>query len=260
MSTLASYERTGPVGRLTFNRPEALNAFSGPMLGDALKALAAAKQDRALRVLVVGGAGNHFSAGGDVKAMAAYVASGKQTAYFRGEMLKMNKLVEGLAAFPVPTIAAVKGFAAGGGCSVALACDLRVAERGAKFLQAFVNIGLAPDTGSSFFLTRLLGLGRVMEMVLAGEPVDAETALHWGLVNKVAAPEHFAAEVAALAAKLAAKSPAALKAARGLVLGTAQKNFKAALAAETKTQTALGGGREFPEALHAFLEKRPANF
>lgn len=257
---LASYVRNGPIGTLTLERPDALNAFSAQLCADSRRALALARKDRALRVLVVRGAGAHFSAGGDIKTMAANLRGRDRLGYFKREMRAMNTLIESLAGFPVPTIAAVRGVAAGGGCSLALACDLRIATPDAKFLQAFINIGLVPDTGSSYFLNRLAGLGRAMELVLLGEPLPAERALQWGLVNAVVMPDEFDATVQRWAEKLAAKSPAALKTARALVLASADRGLKATLAAESAAQTRVGGGQEFAEALAAFLEKRPAMF
>ena len=216
MSTIL-YSVTDGIATLTLHRPDALNALNEAMAAEAKVALSAAAKDPAVRVLVITGTGNHFSAGGDVKAMAAGL-DGDRSRFFKRDMLAMNKLVEMLAAFPVPTIAAVAGYAAGGGCSLALACDFRIARSDAKFLQAFINIGLGPDTGSSYYLTRLIGLGRALEMVLTGDAVNAETALQWGLVNRVAPPESFTATVAEFASKLAGKSPAALASARRSVL------------------------------------------
>ena len=258
MSTIL-YSVTDGVATLTLHRPDALNALNEAMAGEAKAALAAAANDPAVRVLVITGTGNHFSAGGDVKAMAAGLESDRGR-FFKRDMIAMNKLVATLAAFPMPTLAAVAGYAAGGGCSLALACDFRIARTDAKFLQAFINIGLGPDTGSSYYLTRLIGLGRALEMVLTGDAVNAETALQWGLVNRVAPPESFAAVVVEFARKLAGKSPAALASARRSVLRGAQENLKATLAAESRAQTALGMGDEFPPALRGFLEKKLVAF
>lgn len=258
MSTIL-YSVIEGIATLTLHRPDALNALNEAMAYEARVALTAAAKNPAVRVLVITGTGNHFSAGGDVKAMAAGL-EGDRGRFFKRDMIAMNKLVETLADFPMPTIAAVAGYAVGGGCSLALACDFRIARADAKFLQAFINIGLGPDTGSSYYLTRLIGLGRALEMVLTGDAVGAETALQWGLVNRVAAAESFQSVVAEFARKLAGKSPAALASARRSVLRGVQESLKTTLAAESRAQTALGMGNEFPPALRGFLEKKPMAF
>src|SRR5438270_9259238 len=173
------------VGTLTFNRPEVLNAFNRQMTDEIQDALKQAERDKGVRCLVITGAGRAFSSGEDLKAR---VAEGGGNF---GDTLRVryNPIVQKMRAMGKPIIAAVNGVAAGAGMSIALAADLRIASDKAKFIEIFSRIGLVPDSGSSFFLPWLVGLGKAAELCLLAEEVPADEALRIGLVNKVVPAE-----------------------------------------------------------------------
>lgn len=168
--------------------------------------------------------------------------------------------METLAALPIPVVTAVNGVAAGAGCSLALAGDIILAGRSAYFLQAFINIGLVPDAGANWLLPRFVGRARAMEMMMLGERVDAETALTWGLVNRVVDDEHLRSEAAALATRLAQGPTVALGLIRRLARETGQLSLTEALAAERMAQRDAGRTQDFKNGVSAFLRKRQARF
>jgi 2-(1,2-epoxy-1,2-dihydrophenyl)acetyl-CoA isomerase len=251
------WEVADGIGTLTLNRPEAVNAFTGLMLKELRDLLEQAARDPAVRVVILTGAGRGFSAGQDLKEHLAgdgADAIGEHLARF------YNPLMERLFTLPKPTIAAVHGAAAGAGMSVALACDLRVAADNARFIQAFVKIGLVPDSGSTYFLPRLVGMARAMELAMLGDPVDAASALAMGLVNRVVPQESLMAETRTLAARLAAGPPSALSLIKRGIHRGAEREFLAALDYESHLQQAAALTEDHREGVQAFVEKRPPRF
>jgi 2-(1,2-epoxy-1,2-dihydrophenyl)acetyl-CoA isomerase len=245
------------VGTLTLNRPEAVNAFTARMLSELRKVLDFVERDSGVRVLVVTGAGRGFSAGQDLK---EHMAS--DGADVIGEHLEKyyNPVFERLYRLEKPTVAAVHGAAAGAGMSLALACDLRIAADNARFLQAFVKIGLVPDSGSTYFLPRVVGLARALELALLGDAVDAATALQMGLVNRVVPADRLAEETRALARRLAEGPPVAqalIK--RGIRYG-ATHDFGEALQYEAWLQATAARTEDHKEGVAAFVEKRAPRF
>jgi len=246
------------LARLTLNRPDRLNSFTVQMHDEASRALeAVAKSDA--RVLVLTGAGRGFCAGQDLSDRA--VAPGGDGVDL-GESLekRYNPLVRRLASLEIPVICAVNGVAAGAGANIALACDIVIAARSAKFIQSFANIGLIPDSGGTWTLPRLAGQARAMGLALTGEPLSAEGAEAWGMIWKCVDDDKLADEVGALAAKFAAAPTKGLAATKKLMREGATRDFSGQLDVERDAQRALGRTTDYKEGVAAFMEKRPAKF
>ncbi len=245
------------VGVLTLNRPDALNAFTNQMLDELSDALKRAQRDPAVGALVIVGAGRGFSAGQDLK---EHVANGGAASIGDHLRTRYNPIIERLYGLAKPTLAAVNGVAAGAGMSLALACDLRVAGTHTRLVQAFVGVGLVPDSGSTLLLPMLVGPARALEMALSGKPVGADAALAWGLVNRVVEDEAVLANTVAWAEELAAAAPKAVELIkRGIRRGSAQA-LQDALQYESWLQATAAATADHQEGLAAFLEKRPARF
>ncbi len=252
------YEARGDVGWISLNRPDKLNALAGDMREQLLEHVSAAARDEAVRSLVVTGVGRAFCAGGDVDNMIRLRDAGDGTG-FRRLLHAGSEVMLALQAFPGLTAAAVNGVASGAGLSLALSCDLRFAAPSAKFAAPWIKIGLVPDWGASFWLPRLIGSGRALEMVLTGDAVDAERALDVGLVTGVVTDEDFQAAVQATVARLGAARHAVAHAKRLVRLG-AEESLEAALARESEAQEECFESDDFAEGLQAFLDKRKPAF
>jgi 2-(1,2-epoxy-1,2-dihydrophenyl)acetyl-CoA isomerase len=246
-----------PVGVavLRLARPDKLNAISPEMAEEMLDAVSRVAGSGA-RCLLLIGEGAAFSSGADLGGAAAGLPDDA------GEALErlFNPLIESLFALPVPVVSAVAGAAAGAGCALALAADLVLAARSAYFLQAFVNLGLVPDSGATWMLPRAIGRARAMELMMLGERLPAEQALSWGLVNRVVEDEHLEAEALALAARLAGGPTVALGLIRRLARSAAESGLAEALAAEREAQRRAGETADFRAAVAAFLERRQPRF
>jgi len=245
----------GPVARITLNRPDRLNSFTVKMheeLRDALGNLGDA------RVLVLTGAGRGFCAGQDLNDRA--VAPGQ--AVDLGETVEQcwNPLIKTLTALPQPVIARVNGVAAGAGANIALACDIVVAAKSAKFIQSFSAIGLIPDSGGTWVLPRLVGQARALGLALTGEPLPADRAADWGMIWKAVDDEALDAEVEAIAAKLAALPPLGLAAIKEMVRASWAHTLAQELDLQRDAMRRLGFTEDYREGVAAFLEKREPNF
>jgi len=246
----------GGVGTITLNRPAALNALTIPMKEHLLAVLEEVAGNRAVRAIVLTGAGRAFCAGQDLKERLE-----PDPAPFGEELgLRYNPLVRALRGLPQPVIAAVNGVAAGAGASLAFACDLRIAAEGASFVLAFGRIGLVPDTGATWTLPRLVGAARAADIALLGDAVDAAEALRIGLVSRVVAADALADEAAGLAARLAAGAPLAMTLTKRALGAAFDLDFDAALEAEAEAQQRAGSSRDHAEGLSAFVEKRQPRF
>jgi 2-(1,2-epoxy-1,2-dihydrophenyl)acetyl-CoA isomerase len=254
MATMADpvlYALSGGVATITLNRPDVLNAVDDAMGRALIGALRRAAGEREAGCVVLTGAGRAFCAGQDLRETQSELGGAIRNRY--------NPIVRAIRACPQPVIAAVNGVAAGAGCAFALACDLRVASAQASFVLAFAKIGLVPDSGASFFLPRLVGLGKAMELALLGGRVDAEEALRIGMVNRVVPPEGLEAATAAWAGELAAGPYGLGLVKRGLLHGAAA-DLEAALEQEAYLQDLAGRSADAREARAAFVEKRPPRF
>lgn len=250
------YALDGGVLIITLNRPDVLNAFNRKMGDEVQDALKKAERDPEVRCIVFTGAGRAFSSGEDLKARQAEGITGF------GATLRerYNPIVLKMRNMEKPIIGSINGAAAGAGLSLALACDLRVASEKASFIEVFVRVGLVPDSGASFLLPRLVGLGKALEMAFTGDAVDAAEAYRVGLVNTVVPPDQLESATRELASRLA-KGPTK-------AIGLAKRNMNRALDAEmlsvleyeVHAQEAAGSSADYKEGLSAFLEKRTPNF
>jgi 2-(1,2-epoxy-1,2-dihydrophenyl)acetyl-CoA isomerase len=256
---LPSYQtiefEAGPMARITLNRPERLNSFTAHMheeLRDALANLGDA------RVLVLTGAGRGFCAGQDLNDRA--VAPGE--AVDLGDTVQQcwNPLVRTLTSLPQPVIARVNGVAAGAGANIALACDIVVAAKSAKFIQSFSAIGLIPDSGGTWALPRLIGQARALGLALTGEPLPAERAAEWGLIWKAVDDDRLDAEVDDIANKLASLPPLGLAAIKEMIRSSWQHSLDEELELQAAAMRRLGFTEDYREGVAAFLEKRQAKF
>lgn len=246
-------ERDGAVAVVTLTRPETLNALH-PELVDGLREIAGTLAAQGARCLLLTGEGRAFSSGADL--------GGGELPEDLGAFLEKhyNPLMEALAALPIPIVSAVNGVAAGAGCSLALMGDLILAGRSAYFLQAFINIGLVPDAGANWLLPRFVGRARAMEMMMLGERVSAETALSWGLVNRVVEDAVLMEEARDLAQRLAAMPTRALGLIRRLARETEASSLADALKAERVAQKEAGESEDFRAGVTAFLGKTKGVF
>lgn len=252
------FEISDGIARLTLNRPDRLNSFTVQMHGEVRRALDEVASSSA-RVLVLTGAGRGFCAGQDLSDRA--VAPGGDGVDL-GESLenRYNPLVRTLATIEMPVICAVNGVAAGAGANIALACDIVIAARSAKFIQSFANIGLIPDSGGTSSLPRLAGQARALGLALTGEPLPAERAEAWGLIWKCVDDDKLAAETDALASKFAAAPTKGLAATKRLIRDSGASTFDAQLDVERDAQRTLGRTADYKEGVAAFMEKRPPKF
>ncbi len=250
-------QRAGAVARITLNRPDRLNALTRDLLGELVAALDEVAGDRAVRALVLTGAGRAFSAGHDLGDPGTFGGPAETR-----DVLERcyAPIVRKLAEIELPTLAAVNGVAAGAGCSLALACDLAIAANSASFLQAFARIGLAPDAGSTYFLPRRIGQARALGMTLLAEPLPAPRAAEWGLIWQAVPDAEFPAAIDALAERLAKGPTRALALAKRGLAASPANNLEQQLALEAELQALAAGTADFREGAAAFLEKRPAKF
>lgn len=249
-------DRTDGVATVSFNRPEARNALDVTMREELATALDELEADGAIRVVILTGAGGHFSAGGDVKSMTRRHTAAEGRA--RVEML--NRFVLRLFNFPKPTIAMVDGFAVGAGCNIALGCDLVIASDRARFGEVFAKIALVPDGGGTWLLPRLVGLARAKELVFTADIIDAARALELGLVNRVVPAAALEATTRELAARIASGPPHTLALAKSLLNRSATMDLAGSLELEAHAQAQAITSEDHAEGVRAFLEKRPPKF
>jgi 2-(1,2-epoxy-1,2-dihydrophenyl)acetyl-CoA isomerase len=248
-------EKENGVATITLNRPQALNAFIPQMNKEVLEALKDSERDGAVRCLVITGAGRAFCAGQDLKGRTPE-QKGSLGASLRE---KYNPMIRQIRQMEKIVIAAVNGVAAGAGCNLALACDLRVASEEAKFIQSFVRVGLAPDSGGSFILPRLVGLSKAMELLLLGEPVEAQEARRIGLVAKVFPAAEFAKAAKGIAERVA-RAPRGIGLIKRAVNHALLRELESDLEYEAYLQEIAGRSADYDEGVRAFLEKRTPVF
>ncbi|WP_445191726.1 enoyl-CoA hydratase-related protein [Sphingomonas sp. Tas61C01] len=249
-------ERHGEVLVLTLNRPDRLNAAPPAMFVELREALADLGGARAVLVM---GAGRAFCSGADVGG-GALGSDDPGNATYAALTESYNPTMLAIAALGVPVVSAVRGPAAGIGCSLALAADFCVASETAYFLQAFVNIGLVPDGGASWMLPRLIGKARATEMMMLGQKVSAATALDWGMIHKVVADDVLDAEAFALAERLAAGPTVALGLMRRGLADALDRDYASAMVREAENQRAARGTKDSMEGGMSFLQKRKPAF
>jgi enoyl-CoA hydratase len=255
MSDLVLLERRGAVALLTLNRPDVLNALDAATLAALAGRSEEIAGDATVRAVVVTGAGRAFAAGADIAAMRK-LGPAEAEAFSR----LGHAAVASLEALAVPTIAAVNGFAFGGGCELALACDWIYASSKARFGQPEVNLGLLPGFGGTSRMVRRVGVAWANELVLAGEPIDAETALRIGLANRVFEPDALLAAALAIGEKIATKGPVAVALAKRVMQEGQDADLRTAHALEQKAFGLVFASDDRGEGMDAFLAKRAAVF
>jgi 2-(1,2-epoxy-1,2-dihydrophenyl)acetyl-CoA isomerase len=245
---------------LTLNRPDRLNALTVEVAKD-FKAAIAEAIERGARAIVLTGAGRAFSAGGDLREMQEIAKKdGRAEAFFDEPLRLLNESIVLIRETPVPFIAAVNGVASGGGCNLALACDLVIAAESARFKHAFIKIGLTPDCGGTFMLPRLVGWKRATELLFTGELVSAKAAAEMGMINSVSPDDELMSRAMAMADKLAQAPTAAIAEIKKLLEASATNDLRSHLDLERETQIESGKTKDFVEGVSAFLEKRPPRF
>ncbi len=257
MSAVA-VERTGRVAVVRMNRPDRMNAFDFDMGRGLLDGLVSLGADPAVRCVVLTGTGKAFSAGGDVSMMGKFTEGAESR--FLALTVHLHAFIASLRRCPKPVISAVNGVAAGAGFSFALAGDIAVAAESSRFTLAYQNIGLSPDGGASYFLARALGTQRAMELTLTGRTLSAHDAAAWGLVQKVFPDESFDAEVAALAADVAAGPTLAYAKAKELYNRALCQSLETHMEDERQRIAASSATDDFRDGVRAFLEKRKPEF
>lgn len=252
--TTIRWESADGVATITLNRPESLNALNAAMRRELLASLKAAAKDEAVRAVVITGEGRGFCSGADLR-------GGSFEREFRRVLTdEYNPLISAIRGLPKPVIAAVNGVAAGAGVSLALACDLVYAADDARFLQAFVRIGLVPDSGSTRALVRALGRHRAAQLIFSGEPLSAAEAHAVGLVNVVVQAAELADTVRSAAAKLASGPTRAIGYAKRLINHAEDALLPESLAMEADLQELAGRTEDHAEGVAAFSEKRDPRF
>lgn len=252
------YSVENNVARIILNSPKNLNALDEPMLDELLQVLEMIENDAEVKAVIISGSGNGFSAGGDIKTMYMTLKAGKME--FGDAIAKAGKVSLGLKKLSKPVIAAVHGAVAGAGVNVALACDFCIASEETQFIQAFVNLGLVPDAGGIYLLTRIVGINKATEMVMTGRPVSANEALQVGMVNNVVAADKLEEAVQKLAKKLVSSPANSLAGIKALIFESEYKGFSDYLELEDELQKKCGNTEDFKEGVFAFAEKRKAVF
>ena len=241
---------------VTINRPAALNALSADIIEELATAFETLKKDAAVACVILTGSGpKAFVAGADIAAMQALDAVSATHFARLG-----HAVLRDIENFPKPVIAAVNGFALGGGCELAMACDIRIAAENARFGQPEVNLGVIPGFGGTLRLSRLVGKGRAKELIFTGDMIDAQEAYRIGLANKVVAAEELLAEARRMAKKIAAKGPVAVRFAKESVDSGLEMDLDRACRYEADLFGLCFATADQKEGMQAFLDKRPAKF
>ncbi len=251
------FDQTDGVATITLNRPETLNAFNDTMIRECIDAFKRCGRDPQVRCVVLTGSGRGFSSGQD---LAAVQARGQE--FSIGEHLRQgyHRLIKTMVGLERPIVGAINGVAAGAGCGVALATDIRIAAEKASFVLAFSRVGLIPDSGLNWFLPRIIGQARAYQLAVTAEKLGAQQALEWGLVNQVAPMEKFQATVASWAQRLAQGPVLAYGLTKRAMNRAWEQSLDQALAYEAYLQETAGRSLDHREGVQAFLEKRAPRF
>ena len=257
MNTL-KYEVQDHVATITFNRPDAANALDMQMGRDLMAASIKASEDRAVRAVVITGAGKMFSAGGDLKSFAAQ--GDALPSHLKEVALYLHAAISRFVRMDAPVIAAVNGAAGGAGMSLCLFADIVLAAESAKFTLAYTRAGLSPDGGSTYFLPRIVGLRRALELALTNRVLSASEAREWGIVTRIVPDAALQDEARALARQLAAGATGALGAAKRLLHHSSSESLETQMELEAQAIAERARGADAREGIAAFIAKRPANF
>ena len=248
-------EREGRVAILTINRPDKLNALNDQVRNDMLEILGQIETDAAVGVVVITGAGEKaFIAGADIGEFAG------RTPFDQRHAMRSPRIFDVMASFPKPVIAMINGFCLGGGCELAMSCDIRIASDKARFGQPEINLGLIPGGGGTQRLPRLVGTGQAMRLILSGDMIPAAEAQSIGLVEMVVPAEELRAKTLELANKIAAKSPLTLKVAKEALRASERLSIEDGISYERDLFCLCFSSADKEEGVKAFLEKRPAEW
>ncbi len=259
MSSL-THERVGALAIFTLDRPDVLNAIDEALTRELAAQLQGCAVDTAVRAVVITGAGRAFSAGQDLRDRAAMVEDGEELHLGNELRRRYHPVVTAIREMRKPVIAAVNGIALGAGLGIALCCDVRVAASSASFRAAWSRVGLAPDAGAAYFLPRIVGWGRAMDMILTGDAVDADEALRIGLVTRVWSDTEFAREWRAYAMTIAEGATEAYALSKEALNASWERDLGSFLDLEVELQDRAGRTRDYAEAIRAFAVKRRAQF
>jgi len=243
------------IATLTLNRPDVFNAFNEQQSYDVIDALKKCEKDKSIRVLILTGAGKAFCSGQDLKSIAGTKRSLSESIYKR-----YNPMIKAMRNLPIPIICKLNGVAAGAGCSMALASDMIVASENASLIEVFVNVGLVLDSGSSYFLPRLVGSARAFELSTMGTKVTAQQALAWGMVNRVVKPEELDMETDKMAAYYQNAPTKAIAMMKKMLNKSFHSDLDTMLEYEAYCQEIAGRSDDYKEGVTAFIEKRKPNF
>ncbi len=252
-------QQDGGVLTVTINRPEVLNAVNDPLLDGLGAVMEEAAQDASVRCVVLTGAGRAFGSGADLRGFAAGHASGGPLKV-SDHLQKYHRVVRSIRAMPKPVIAAVRGVAAGASCNLALACDMRIVSEDARFIEAFARIGLVPDAGGGFFLPRLVGFGKALELAMLADEVSGPEAERLGLANKCVPLAEFDEAVSSLARRLAKGPTRAYGLMKELINQAVISDLETTLRLEGELQDIAITTADHREGVTAFIQKRPAEF
>lgn len=255
-----TYSVDSGVAVATLDRPDVLNAFNDDLGHGLVERVREAASDDAVRCLVITGSGRAFSAGEDLAALSEGYESGVVPDLGQTLINRYNPLIRAIRDTSKPVVAAVNGVAAGAGASLALACDFRIASEHAKLVLAFIKVGLVPDSGAVWFLTRMVGTATAFRVAATGEPIAAEECLRMGLFDKVVSADSFDGEWRTFAAELAAGPTEAYALTKRLVAHAAEHSLEEQLQEEVHAQTRAGKTEDHLEGVQAFLGKRRPTF
>ena len=260
MTSPLRIERDGSVAVLTLDRPDVLNAFDESLTSALSAALTEVARDAAVRCVLLTGAGRAFSAGQDLRDRSAAIASGADLRLGDELRRRYHPIVTTIREMRKPVVAAVNGIAAGAGLGVALSCDIRVASESATFRAAWSKVGLVPDAASAYFLPRLVGWGRAIDIIFSGDPLTSSEALRIGLATRVWPDAEFADRSRAYARDLAAGATEAYALTKEGLNSAWDRGLRDFLDVEAALQDRAGTTADYAEGVRAFLEKRPARF
>ena len=260
MSDVLLYDVSGGIATITLNRPDSLNALNEEISLALQKAIADAAGDREVRCVVITGAGRAFTSGADLSDVDSLSEGGAKPDL--GELLRQryNPVILPIVQMEKPVVASLNGVAAGAGASLALACDFRIASDKARLFQAFIKVGLAPDSGAHYFLTRLVGMAKAAELAMLGEIIDAQECLRLGLVTKVVPHDDLEKETRAFAEQLAAGPTRAYGLTKKALHFASRSDIAAVLDYEADLQSEISTTEDSVEGILAFVEKRPPHF